>query len=67
MTYGVFDVVRDVFVGDVKLADPDTQKKRLDLCNSCDRLSKLRSCEVCYCFVDAKVTLEKAGCPLNKW
>ena len=41
---------------------------RLNICLSCDRLINLtKQCRECGCIMPAKVKLEKATCPLNKW
>lgn len=67
MSYGVFDIVKDVVMGDVEYAPPSLEQKRLDLCNACPQLGKLRNCKICDCFVDAKVKFLKSECPLQKW
>ena len=46
----------------------DIRKKRLDICNGCDRLFKpTRSCRECGCFMSLKTWLTDAECPLGKW
>lgn len=40
---------------------------RIDTCKSCDKLSKLNFCELCGCFMPAKVRLKTATCPEGKW
>ncbi len=57
------------------LLDPNIQKinveeseKRYNICLSCDRLIKLtKQCRECGCIMPAKVKLQNATCPLNKW
>lgn len=46
----------------------DEQKKRLDICRSCDRIIKATmTCKECGCFMKVKTTLKTARCPKNKW
>lgn len=45
----------------------EVRAKRLEICNACEHLNKLRQCKKCMCFVDAKTHLENAFCPLRKW
>ena len=41
---------------------------RLNICLECDRLIKItKQCKECGCFMNMKVKLAKAGCPLGKW
>jgi hypothetical protein len=46
----------------------DEAKARLDICNKCPNLSKKGGrCELCGCFVVAKVKLDFETCPAGKW
>jgi hypothetical protein len=40
--------------------------ERLQICQGCDELKNGR-CQVCQCFVAAKVKLATEKCPLGKW
>ena len=42
-------------------------QERLDICQSCDRLTKGRECNECGCPVDEKAKWEVSQCPLKKW
>lgn len=45
-----------------------TAKERLEHCESCDKLEPVkRKCLMCGCFMDFKVYLPGAKCPLKKW
>jgi hypothetical protein len=45
-----------------------TAKNRLDICNKCPNLSKKEGrCDLCGCFVVAKVKLDFESCPAGKW
>jgi hypothetical protein len=58
----------DMFNKNMKRALPVIAKKRLDTCKSCTRFIKLtHQCKECGCIMNAKVKLEDATCPLNKW
>lgn len=45
----------------------EVRQARLKICNECEHLNKLRQCEFCHCFMDAKTALENAYCPIRKW
>lgn len=49
------------------IADESLANKRLEICNSCEFLNKIRVCRECGCFVDAKTKLTSSRCPKNKW
>ena len=49
------------------VADEETQKERIAICNACPALSSIRQCRVCLCLVDAKTKLKEASCPEKKW
>jgi len=50
------------------ISEKDQAKKRLDICNKCPNLSKKGGrCDLCGCFVVAKVKLEFETCPAGKW
>lgn len=50
------------------IADAALIEKRLELCNSCDKIkSSINMCVECGCIVNLKVKLNIAKCPLDKW
>ena len=42
-------------------------KKRIEICVKCIELSKRNICNVCGCYMPAKVRSLKSKCELNKW
>lgn len=48
------------------LSTPEKAKARLDICSTCEFLKEDR-CLKCGCFMDKKVHIESAQCPVNKW
>lgn len=41
---------------------------RLSICKECPELIQMtKQCKKCGCFMELKVKLEEATCPLNKW
>jgi hypothetical protein len=50
----------------INLAPKEVSDKRLQICNSCDIANK-GWCMQCGCIIKAKVQLDSAKCPLNKW
>lgn len=58
----------DLFNPNVIKASEEKSNERYSICQSCPELIKLtKQCKKCGCFMKAKVTLEKATCPLGKW
>ena len=50
-----------------KVSD-DVSEKRMSVCNECPELIQAtKQCKQCGCFMNMKVRLEKATCPLGKW
>lgn len=45
----------------------DTKNQRKAICEGCPKLSVIRQCGECLCFVDLKTTLKQEKCPLNLW
>jgi len=43
------------------------EKKRLKICGICPHLSNNKTCNVCGCYVPAKVKAPRSKCPENKW
>jgi hypothetical protein len=40
---------------------------RYDICKSCDKLTFIKTCSVCKCFMPLKTKLDNVACPLKKW
>ena len=58
----------DIFNKNIQQIGVEEQRKRLEICHSCDRLIKLTTqCKECGCFMNAKTALPHAFCPLGKW
>ena len=47
--------------------EEEVHAKRIEICEACEHLNKLRQCDLCHCFMDAKTRLENAYCPIRKW
>lgn len=46
----------------------EVQKKRMSICESCDKLYKpTYTCKACGCFMNVKTWMGDQKCPLNKW
>jgi len=46
----------------------ESQKKRWEICNRCEFLTKsLKRCQKCGCFMALKVKFDYASCPKGKW
>ena len=58
----------DLFNKNMERALPVLAEKRLDVCKACPRFIRLtHQCKECGCIMNAKVKLQDATCPLNKW
>jgi len=42
-------------------------KKRAIICACCSKLKNNNQCDVCGCYVPAKVRSLKSSCPIKKW
>jgi hypothetical protein len=50
----------------IKPATEETVKERKLICQQCEHFSVF-FCKQCGCVLEAKIRLEVATCPLNKW
>ena len=41
--------------------------KRIEICESCEFLSSLKTCKKCNCFMPVKTWLKNKTCPIKKW
>ena len=58
----------DFLKSDTPYATEEVAEKRLSICKSCPELIQITStCKKCGCFMAAKVKLDEAACPLEKW
>lgn len=58
----------DFVKSSTQYADEELSKNRMNICNSCDFLFKpTNQCKKCGCFMNLKVKLKNAGCPIGKW
>lgn len=66
--YGMFQVVIDLFNGELRLTSKEIADQRMAICDQCEAKDhKLNVCTVCGCLLPAKVKLKKASCPMEKW
>lgn len=58
----------DLIKKDIPRVSEEESSRRYGICKSCPELIKLtKQCKKCGCFMKAKVTLERAICPIGKW
>lgn len=58
----------DFFRRDTEYALSDLQEERFNICKSCEYLTAVTNqCKQCGCFMNLKVKLAEAKCPLGKW
>lgn len=64
----VQDTIVDVMKGEQVFSTDELKEQRMAICKSCDQYNeKHNRCMKCGCFLDKKVSLSSARCPLNKW
>lgn len=63
------DIALKVLRGELPpLADGELAAERLKMCEKCPSFRKLaRQCSLCSCFLDLKVKILEAKCPINAW
>jgi hypothetical protein len=43
------------------------REQRIEICKTCDRLSLLKFCKECHCYMPLKTYIKSVSCPLEKW
>ena len=77
MTEEAPDCCRRSFAASIKdtaarlLQDPTiaprvVSRQRLDTCESCDRYTEKKTCEICQCYMPLKTTMANMKCPIDK-
>jgi hypothetical protein len=52
---------------DPSVAPRSVANERLAICESCDRYTSKKTCEICQCFMPLKTTMSNMKCPIDKW
>ncbi len=52
---------------DPSVAPRAVAAERLAICESCDRYTSKKTCEICQCFMPLKVSMSNVKCPIDKW
>lgn len=52
---------------DDEKVDKTLREHRIEICKTCNRLSVLKFCKECHCFMPLKTYINSATCPLEKW
>jgi len=42
-------------------------EERKSICGTCEHLTKMRTCDICGCFMPVKTFIPNASCPISKW
>jgi hypothetical protein len=48
-------------------ATKEQAQERYAVCATCEKLTKIKTCELCGCFVIGKTKLAREKCPEGKW
>lgn len=55
-------------VKEIFLVPDEVSSARLDICKQCDKFRRfVHTCNMCGCYMPAKVKLKSANCPAGKW
>lgn len=61
-------IALDVLHGKLVLSEAELTAERLKVCNECPSFKRMaRQCEICGCFIDLKIRILNASCPIDKW
>jgi hypothetical protein len=52
---------------DPSIAPRRVSMLRMEVCESCDRYTAAKTCEICQCFMPLKATMSNMKCPIDKW
>ena len=52
---------------DPSIAPRRVSMLRMEVCESCDRYTKAKTCEICQCYMPLKTTMSNMKCPIDKW
>ena len=52
---------------DPTVAPRSVANERLAICESCDRYTAKKTCEICQCYMPLKTTMANMKCPIDKW
>jgi hypothetical protein len=52
---------------DPSVAPRAVADERMKTCESCDRYTAKKTCEICQCFMPLKTTMANMRCPIDKW
>ena len=62
------EIALQVIDGIIPLSTDELAAERMKLCEECPQFKKLlRQCDLCGCFLDMKVKVLNAQCPIQKW
>jgi hypothetical protein len=52
---------------DPSVAPRAVADERIKICESCDRYTAKKTCEICQCFMPLKTTMANMACPIDLW
>jgi len=62
------DIAEKVIGGIIPLSEDELAVERLKVCKECPHVTRLfTQCDLCGCFLELKVKILSARCPINKW
>lgn len=68
MAYNVLDAIKDaVFHSDTCYVEKEEAERRASICDKCPFKKRLNRCDLCGCYLPAKVRFVQSECPDNRW
>jgi len=58
--------IKDVFEN-LKIVSGKKKAARLATCEACEQFTKIRTCSLCGCLMDAKIQFKGSSCPGDRW
>lgn len=49
------------------ILEKEARQSRIEICESCEHLTKLKFCSKCNCFMPVKTWLRAKKCPIGNW
>ncbi len=62
------DIAEKIIGGIIPLSEDELATERLNTCKECPHITKMfTQCNLCGCFLELKVKILSAQCPIGKW
>jgi len=62
----ILSITKNALSNKQVIVSSDISQSRLDICESCENFNN-DTCNICGCFMPAKVKFAPTKCPIDKW